>query len=203
MMLLRYLTLVCVLVLGALQVQGQTFTPYNSNSDFDEYRSLEEALKEPDKVQRLVLRRKGYKEFPKEIYKFKNLVELDLRGNNLTTIPDSIETFTNLRYLNVSRNNLTTVSPKIGNLPKLTYIEMGQNLLVNLPMEMAGLDNLEYLSLWENELTRIPSTFEKLEKLKEIDLRSIVLNSTQRDQIKESLPEKTLIFFSPDCNCKQ
>lgn len=202
-MLLRYLTLVCVLVLCALQVQGQTFTPYNSNADFDEYRNLEEALKEPDKVQRLVLRRKGYKEFPNEIYKFKNLVELDLRGNNLTTLPDSIETLTNLRYLNVSRNNLTTVSPKIGNLPKLTYIEMGQNMLVNLPMEMAGLDNLEYLSLWENELTRIPSTFEKLEKLKEIDLRSIVLNSTQRDQIKESLPEKTLIFFSPDCNCKQ
>ncbi|UPT67461.1 MAG: leucine-rich repeat domain-containing protein [Sphingobacteriales bacterium JAD_PAG50586_3] len=203
MKVLRAILLVCVVFAASLQAQAQLFTPYDSPAEYDEYRSLDEALKEPDKVQRLVLRRKGFKEFPKEIYKFKNLVELDLRGNNITDIPDSISTLIKLQYLNVSRNAVVKVSPEIGKLKDLIYLELGQNAIEVLPMEMAGLNSLQYLSLWENELTRLPYTFEKLDNLKEIDLRSIVLNTTQRDQIKETLPEKTVIFLSPDCNCKQ
>lgn len=198
----RYILLLLFLV-ALVPLKAQVFSPYQSDANYDEYDNLEEALKEPEKVQRLVLRRKGYKEFPKEIYKFKNLVELDLKGNKLTTLPDSIGTLSNLRYLNVARNFITTISPQISNLKNLVYLELGQNMITALPIEMGGLANLQYLSLWENELTRIPGTFEKLEKLKEIDLRSIVLSATQRDQIKESLPETTVIFFSPDCNCKQ
>lgn len=200
---LRAILMLVIVFAATLQAQAQVFSPYNSPAEYDEYRNLEEALKEPDKVQRLVLRRKGYKTIPKEIYKFKNLVELDLRGNNLTELPDSIGLLTKLQYLNVSRNELVKISPAIGNLKELTYLELGQNALERLPVEMSALAKLEYLSLWENELTGIPYTFERLDKLKEIDFRSIVLNGAQRDQIKESLPEKTLIFFSPDCNCKQ
>src|SRR5688572_12687521 len=62
-----------------LATNAQTFTRYADTLDLDEYTSLEEALKEPEKVKRLSLKRKGLKEFPKDIYKFKNLVELDLR----------------------------------------------------------------------------------------------------------------------------
>jgi Leucine-rich repeat (LRR) protein len=186
-----------------LQAKAQLFTPYASTADYVEYRNLEDALKEPDKVQRLVLRRKGYKEIPKEVFTFKNLVELDLKGNRLTEIPDSIGALKNLVYLNVSRNEITKVSPLIGKLNKVVYLELGQNAIENLPMEMATMENLEYISLWENELTRLPNTFERLDKLKEIDLRSIVLNASQRDAIKDALPEKTVIFLSPDCNCKQ
>lgn len=203
MKVLRAILVVCIVLVAGLQAQAQLFTPYTPAVDYDEYRNLDEALKEPDKVQRLVLRRKGYKEFPKEIFKFKNLVELDLRGNNISDIPDSISTLTKLQYLNVSRNQVVKISPEIGKLSSLVYLELGQNAIEILPVEMASLQNLQYLSLWENELTRLPYTFEKLENLKEIDLRSIVLNTTQRDQIKEALPEKTVIFLSPDCNCKQ
>lgn len=203
MKVLRPILLVLVVFVTTLQAQAQLFTPYKSPAEYYEYRSLDEALKEPDKVQRLVLRRKGYKEIPKEVFKFKNLLELDLRGNNLTEIPDSISALTNLVYLNVSRNQITKISPEIGKLNKVTYLEMGQNAIESLPMEMGSMDNLEYISLWENEITRIPGTFERLNNLKEIDFRSIVLNASQRDAIKDNLPEKTTIFFSPDCNCKQ
>ena len=39
---------------------------------YQEYTDLAEALKEPDNVIKLTLRKKKFKEFPKELYKFKN-----------------------------------------------------------------------------------------------------------------------------------
>ena len=48
------------------------------------YTSLEEALKNPELVIKLELRKKGLKVFPKEIIQFTNLQYLDLSKNKIT-----------------------------------------------------------------------------------------------------------------------
>src|SRR4051812_46486990 len=54
------------------------------------FTSLEEALKHPEEVIKLELRKKKLKAFPPEIFQFTNLQYLDLSKNNITEIPAGI-----------------------------------------------------------------------------------------------------------------
>lgn len=193
-------TLLYVLVLLTQAVCAQTFTKYADTLKLAEYTNLTEALKEPEKVQRLVLKNKRLNAIPPEVFQFINLVELDLRGNRITAIPAGIAQLKKLRYLNLSRNNIDTIPAAVGNLQELMYVEFGQNQIRYISPNLKNAINLQYMSLWENELSSLPA-LNKLEKLKEVDMRSILLTQSQRDEIKEALPEKTVIHFSPDCNC--
>lgn len=197
---LKHIALVFILGFVVTKARAQVFTRYADTLKLKEYTSLEDALKEPDSVQKLSLKNKRLKEIPAEVFQFKNLVELDLRGNRISSIPPQIGMLTNLHYLNLSRNDLDSIPSTIGKLTNLTYVELGQNAIHYIAPEFKQLESLQYISLWENELTYFPDCT-RLTKLKEVDLRSIILTPSQRDQIKESLPEKTIIFFSPDCNC--
>ncbi len=197
---IKHIALVFLLgIIATANVNAQTFTRYQDTLNLDEYTSLEEAMKEPDKVRRLVLKNKKLKEIPAEIFLFKNLVELDLRGNKIKNIPAQIAALTKLRYLNLSRNDIDSIPAAFGDLKSLVYVELGQNAISYIAPQFKQLTSLEYLSLWENELTYFPACSNL--NIKELDLRSIIITASQRDQIKEALPEKTIIYFSPDCNC--
>src|SRR2546425_3369319 len=65
------------------------------------YRSLSAALVNPDIVFRLNLSKHKLKEFPADIFKFKNLRELDLSHNKIDSIPAKIGTLYNLQRLNL------------------------------------------------------------------------------------------------------
>ena len=52
--------------------------------------TLEEALKHPEQVVKLVLRKKKLKTFPAEILQFTNLQYLDLSKNNIRELPADI-----------------------------------------------------------------------------------------------------------------
>lgn len=199
MMKMNYIV-ICLLALVAFNTHAQTFTKYEDTLNLDEYSDLKEALQEPEKVQRLALKNKRLKEVPVEVFQFPNLIELDLRGNKIKSLPADLGKLKKLRYLNISRNDLDSIPASVGDLKKLTYLEAGQNQIRYISPYLMNAENLQYISLWENELSRLPN-LKKLEKLKEVDLRSILLTQSQRDDIKDALPEKTVIFFSPDCNC--
>ena len=70
---------------------GQTFSQDQNKVLLDSmqleeaysYIDLEEALKHPEMVVRLELRKKKLKEFPKEIFMFKNLQYLDVSKNQI------------------------------------------------------------------------------------------------------------------------
>ena len=94
---------------------------------YQEYTDLAEALKEPDNVIKLTLRKKKFKEFPKELYKFKNLQYLDLSKNSIKELPDSITQFKNLQQLIVSKCGLETLPVNFGNLESLKYLNLNQN----------------------------------------------------------------------------
>jgi Leucine-rich repeat (LRR) protein len=165
------------------------------------YTNLAEALKEPDKVERLRLKRMHLKTVPSEVFLFPNLIELDLSGNKLTQLPDSINKLINLKYLKLERNQITSLPESIGDLKNLIYLDIGKNRISQLNNSISKLESLETIQAWGNEISEIPDDFYKLKRLKYIDLRAILITDDQREDMVRTLPN-TNFLFSPSCNCK-
>lgn len=165
------------------------------------YMDLEDAMRFPEKVIRLELRKKKLKSFPKEIFQFKNLQWLDLGKNSLTELPDSIYKLENLQYLNVSRNKLGALPKEIGKMTNLVYINANNNDLVGLPPQIGNLEKLRVLDLWSNDLSDFPESISKLQELRVLDIRAITISQETINQLKKWLP-RTNVHYDLPCNCK-
>ncbi len=165
------------------------------------YTSLAEALKNPDKVIKLELRKQKLKVFPKEIYQFKNLQYLDLGKNNINQIPDSIGLLSNLQHLDLSRNIIDQISGEIGKLNNLYYLNLNNNEFSSLPPQMGNLTKLRTLDLWSNNLDDFPEALKGMKNLQVLDLRVILIPDDKQKFISSLFPHTT-IYFSPSCNCK-
>jgi Leucine-rich repeat (LRR) protein len=165
------------------------------------FTSLDEALKTPNEVYRLHLRKQKLKKLPIEVFKFNNLQDLDISKNKLTELPSGIENLPNLVLFDASSNNLTTIPAEIGQCIYLKKLVLNRNYIEELPSTMANLIHLEYLDLWSNSIIEFPQAMDKLaETLKELDLRVINMNDERQEAIRTLLP-KTTIYFSRSCNC--
>ncbi len=164
------------------------------------YTNLAEALKDPDKVIKLSLRKKKYKEFPREIYQFKNLQWLDLSKNAIKELPDSVAEFKFLQFFSISKNGLERLPLNIGKLKNLKYINVNQNNLTRLPYTFGDLENLEFADLWSNSFDEFPESLKNLKKLRSMDLRNILIPKNIQQGLESVLP-KAIIYFSPPCNC--
>jgi Leucine-rich repeat (LRR) protein len=149
-------------------------------STYEEFTELSEALKTPDNVIKLTLRKK----FPREIYKFKNLQYLDLSKNSIKEIPDSIVVFKDLQCLIASKNGLERLPNNIGKLNKLKLINVNQNNLTRLPYSFGELESLEYADLWSNNLEEFPETLKHLKNLKYMDLRNILIPKLNQQKLQ-------------------
>lgn len=165
------------------------------------YTDLQEALKEPEKVVKLELRKLKLNTFPLEILQFTNLQYLDLSKNKISELPADISKLEKLQVLILSRNNLEVLPFDIGKLNNLRELNVNQNELISLPTSIGNLQNLLYLDLWSNNLTNFPDELKKLDKLKVLDLRAILLNDPDQLRIKELLPNAT-VYMSPSCKCQ-
>jgi Leucine-rich repeat (LRR) protein len=166
-----------------------------------EYTSLSEALKNPDQVYRLNLRKKKLKIFPQEILTLKNLQELDLGRNKIKEIPAGIGQLTHLELFNVSKNRLDTLPPELGKLVNLKKLVLNQNTIAHLPSEIGNLKKLTVLDLWGNEIQHLPPEIAKLKNtLKLVDLRVISIKEDLQEEMVTLLPN-TKFFFSMSCNC--
>ena len=167
------------------------------------YTDLESALKEPEKVVKLTLRKQKYETFPAELWKFPNLQYLDLGKNKIKEVPDSISYFTNLQVLHLSKNQIEYLPREIGDLSNLMILDINQNELTSLPPQIGKLKKLRYLDLWSNNLYIFPEELKELsETLMVLDLRVILINADQQEKIRAMLP-KTTIYMSPPCKCDQ
>ena len=171
-----------------------------SLATYQEYTDLAEALKNPDEVVKLSLRKKKLKGFPSSILTLKNLQYLDVSKNNIKELPDSIVTLKNLQYLIVSRTGLERLPMKIGEMKNLKHLNVNQNEISVLPYSFGDLESLEVADLWSNNLDYFPESMVKLKNLKWMDLRNILIPQEHQDNIQNMLPE-TVIHFSPPCQC--
>lgn len=164
------------------------------------YTNLDSAIKNPDAVYKLILRKKKYKAFPKEILQLKNLQYLDISRNSIKELPEDIAQLSHLQYLACSKCQLSKIPKSIGQLSHLYYLNLNQNEIDSIPEEIGRLKKLQVLDLWDNNLSYFPSSMSELENLKIMDVRSILLNEQQQNYIQSLLPH-TRIYFSPPCRC--
>jgi Leucine-rich repeat (LRR) protein len=166
------------------------------------FTSIAEAMKNPDKVIKLELRRKKLKEFPKEIFQFKNLQYLDLSKNSIVEIPPAISELKDLQILILSKNEIESLPKEIGDLKALQYLNLNQNELSSLPPQIGGLTNLKNLDLWSNNIDKYPAEMKNLKNLELLDVRVILIPDAEQERLQSLLP-KTKIYFSPYCKCQQ
>jgi Leucine-rich repeat (LRR) protein len=166
------------------------------------YTNLEEALKNPEKVIKLELRKCHLKKFPMEILQFPNLQYLDLTKNNIKELPTEISQLKNLQYFSISKNGLEELSPQIGDLTNLYYLNANQNELTSLPTTVGKLTKLKNFDLWSNNIDKFPDEMRNMKNLLVLDLRVILIPDIQQNNIQALLPN-TKVYFSPYCKCQQ
>ena len=193
---------VCLFAAG--KIVSQTNTVLLDSAQLGEaysYLDLTEAMKFPERVVRLELRKQKLKEFPKEIFMFKNLQYLDLSKNQIKELPDSIYQLTQLQYLDVSRNKLGSLPKEIGKMSNLVYLHANNNNLIGLPPQIGNLERLRVIDLWSNELADFPESLSKLKELNTFDVRAIMMNAETIKQLKKWMPNVD-VKYDPPCNCK-
>lgn len=164
------------------------------------YRSLEKALKEPDKVYRLDLSGQKLKAVPEEVYTFKNLNALDVSNNKLKELPERIGEFKHLQELRASRNKLVQLPTGLCKLVHLKRMDVSRNALVGLPKCIGALTEMVSMDLWDNDLAEFPEEMAAMEALRFMDLRAIQFETPEMEHIQELVP-KAKVYFSQPCNC--
>ena len=195
-----------IIVIISLSLFSQTHFLYSQDSlniNLDTciiYKSIESALKNPEKVFILDLSKEGYKVFPQEILQFENLVSLKLAKNKLSVIPDEIKQLRYLEILALGKNNFSTFPVSITNLPNLKKLYIDQNEITAIPHDINKLQKLEVLDMWSNDLYIVPESISQLAKLKVFDLRVIQMSKDEQERIIKLLPN-TKVHFSNTCDC--
>ncbi|MCU0437366.1 MAG: leucine-rich repeat domain-containing protein [Raineya sp.] len=128
------------------------------------YTSLEEALKKPEKVEILILKNKGFKTFPTEIFKFKNLQILNLDENQISDIPPQINQLKKLVGFAMQMNQLKTLPKEFGEL-NLVELRLSANLLIEISYSITNQKNMKDLHLDGNYIEIIPLNIDNLENL--------------------------------------
>lgn len=135
--------------------------------------NLKEALVKPDKVLYLSLLGKGLNEFPVEILKFKNLIELELNNNNIEEIPLWIKKLTNLQKLEVRSNKLTSIPEDVFFLPFLKELDLWGNQITSFPLLSENKSiPLENLNLSMNMFNELSESILRLNHLKKLRLEN-------------------------------
>ena len=162
------------------------------------FRSLQEALLQPDSVLSLDLSDQHLGKLPTDIFRFTQLRELRLRNNDLTSIPAEIATLTHLRLLDMSGNPITLLPERfaelgeleelylnndrslalerdlgiLARLPHLRILHLENDGLRTLPPNIGDMRWLEELYLNNNKFRAVPVGVLRLEHLKLLDLHS-------------------------------
>ena len=136
------------------------------------FRSLDEALKQPDSVYKLILFGKTYDWVPDEVYSFKYLNTLELSKNNLSTLPNYIGDMIYLQGLYLSENEFTDIPNVIYCLPNLKRLRFGDNKFEFIPKKLLEKKCLEELYFGGNQIGELPDEIFNMLQIKVIDLNN-------------------------------
>ncbi|TVR40403.1 MAG: leucine-rich repeat domain-containing protein [Cryomorphaceae bacterium] len=190
---------IAFLLLMATGSRAQFIEDLQQDYDY-EFRSLQEALRDPDAVYYLRLNvKKG--EIPPEVFTLTNLRSLTLKKGKITQIPAEISALVHLEKLDLTQNKLERFPEEVIGLPQLRILKLGKNPISRLPDEMVNMQKLEVLDLWSTRVSRFPVAIEKMSSLREVDLRMVEVDRDEQSWLKEALPNVNFHFSAP-CDCR-
>jgi len=170
-------------------------------SDLPVYSSLKDALKNPDDVYRLKLKRVKLDSLPVDIFKLTNLRELSINNCKLQVINENINQLSHLYYLDVSKNKLVSLPDQLFELKNLKILIISRNRIDRLPENIGNAAQLELLDAWDNPLYVLPESIKKLkDSLKMIDLRQVPVKESEFEAMQALLPD-TEILITSFCPC--
>ncbi len=138
-----------------------------------EYTTLEDALKEPDKVIRLNLKNQSNTKFLKQLSKFKNLEYLNIRNNKISALPKEINMLSKLKILDLGDNNISVLPRNFSELKNLTelYLDHEKDLELKEDIEiLSQIQSLRILHLENNHITILPNNLNKLTQIERLYL---------------------------------
>lgn len=142
--------------------------------------SIEQALRNPDSVEVLILQGQQLEDLPESIAQLRNLKELylgyiqligNIKRNRFKEIPKVVFQLENLELLQLNHNPITEIPEDIKHLKKLKRLELLSTAIEVFPKTVYSLPNLRYLALSSSPITEIPNDIHQLRKLKTLKLR--------------------------------
>lgn len=108
-------------------------------------------------------------DFPADVDRFQNLVELILDNNKLKKLPKALTKFKRLSRLSVRSNSLSELK-NLDNFKKLKHLILDNNCLSSVDESLKPLDRLEILSIANNQLNSLSAqlfrhTFKHLRRI--------------------------------------
>ncbi|WP_279298796.1 leucine-rich repeat domain-containing protein [Paraflavisolibacter caeni] len=177
------------------RIEGKSYWDYiKKNRSLYEYSNLNLAIKESDKVFCIDVASQGLNKLPKQLDRLKNVVSINLLGNEFTSFPTILTHLTSLDEISLSSNRLKTVGREIKHLKNLRILILNNNQLTELPKEIGELSNLLYLEIGNNKLKRLPDEIKYLINLQELHIERNSLSEAEKLKIKRLLPN-TVVHF--------
>jgi Leucine-rich repeat (LRR) protein len=165
------------------------------------YRSLSEAMKNPDQVYRLHLEKQKLDSIPQVVLAFRNLNELNLNKNKLKELPSFIGRLKYLQILMAEHNRIDTLNKELFWLQHLKELRLGDNNIEYIPPSIKKLPELKILSLWDNPVDAYPAELGELKELTVLDILNNQIGYRELEKLQTILAKQTRIIHSPPCKC--
>jgi len=115
---------------------------------------------------------------PNVLFKFTELIELDLSYNPFEELPPEIENLTQLKLLRLDGTKISSLPDTIANLHQLTKLWMGVNKnLTIFPEIITSIPSLTHLAFIFSGITSLPDSIGNLQQLQTLLLSSNKLTS--------------------------
>jgi len=115
---MKYLLVLLILFsLTTAKAQLEEFTAY----------SLEEALENPEKTHKLILRNKGLEYLPETIGDLINITEIYVDSNSLNYLYLGFSYLTQLKKIDLSHNQFTSFNPSLTRIDSLETLDLSYN----------------------------------------------------------------------------
>lgn len=154
-----------LVVVILLIVISRLWTLKNNQTYYDD---LDDALKNPEMAEVLVMRNRKMVTLPAEVGKLSHLKILNIGNNNLRYLPPEIGQLNELEELSVENNLLTNIPEEILKLNRLRKINLNKNRLKHFPW--LNPQSIEEIHACDNNIMTIPGEIRNMKKLRVIDL---------------------------------
>lgn len=150
------------------------------------FTSLDSALRMPDSVKYLNLRKQQIVKLPVNIGLLKNVTSIDLGECGLTAFPKEVLACSQLATLNLEGNPLKSVPPEISQLSGLIRLYLKNTGITGLPATIGKCQLLSTLDISQNPLASLP--------VKELNtlprLRSLTIGGFKEPEVGSKAPAK-------------